>query len=370
MDFFALIIDYLKQPLWLVGWVALFLMYYFRLKRERKAFRVAVNKDCYEGRHFLKKGVLLFIILSSLSLLFGLMLDEKSLLIYQIISVVLVLFAPIGDTSLISLFLSGIVIYSLNYSGWSDLNGLTSSFLAMICLFLSGRLLLLHHPRLRFFSPTIRPGKRGRQVAIYTWREFSVFPLICLLPGDSLHSNLSFWPLFSINGQSFSLVVIPFFIGIACRVAKQSPLVAVEIYQRQTKILLSSTILLTIISLLIQQLTVVACLIVAILSLWQYYQRRALDKKAQAWYVETSDGVRVIAVQSNTPAAKMKIMPGDVILTCNGVKVADETQLYQALQQNAAYCKLKLRNFAGELKIAEGAIYNDSPHELGLILFR
>lgn len=370
MKLLDLIIGYLMQPLWLIGILMIFGNYQFRLRQERKHFRIAVNKDWYEGRHFLKKGIILAVLLSSLSLLVGLLLDPKNLLIYQLVSMVLLLLTPVVETSLIGLFLSASIIYGAKMLGWSFSTGLTASFLGLLCLFLSGRLIMLYHPKLSFFSPRIKQGKRGRQIAAYTWREFSVFPLLILVPGETLHSSLNFWPLFAINGHKFSLMLFPFFIGIACRVAKQAPLSAVKLYRQQTRNLLLTAVGLTIISVIFAQITPFAWLILGIVSVWQFYQRQALDKKAQAWYVQTNDGVRVIAVQSQTPAAKMKIMPGDVILTCNGIKVSDETQLYQALQQNAAYCKLKLKNFEGELKIAEGAIYNDSPHEIGLILFR
>ncbi|MDE7023285.1 MAG: hypothetical protein K2O72_03560, partial [Ligilactobacillus sp.] len=67
--------------------------------------------------------------------------------------------------------------------------------------------------------------------------------------------------------------------------------------------------------------------------------------------------------------AKMKLEVGDIILECNGIKVATGDELYEALQKSPAYCRLKVKNFEGELKLAESAIYADSPHEIGLVLF-
>ncbi len=49
--------------------------------------------------------------------------------------------------------------------------------------------------------------------------------------------------------------------------------------------------------------------------------------------------------------------------------MATGDELYEALQKSPAYCRLKVKNFEGELKLAESAIYADSPHEIGLVLF-
>ena len=85
--------------------------------------------------------------------------------------------------------------------------------------------------------------------------------------------------------------------------------------------------------------------------------------------METDEGIRIISVQPETPAAKMKLQPGDVILTCNNRVVNSEKEFYQALQLNSAYCHVKVRTYEGDLRIAESAIFMDSPHEIGLILF-
>lgn len=78
----------------------------------------------------------------------------------------------------------------------------------------------------------------------------------------------------------------------------------------------------------------------------------------------------MIAVIPDTPAAKMGVQKGDIILDCNDEEVKNESELYAALQKNSAYCHLRIRTFEGDLKITESAIYADGPHEIGLILFQ
>lgn len=110
-------------------------------------------------------------------------------------------------------------------------------------------------------------------------------------------------------------------------------------------------------------------MLLLLLTLVILWFKRKFEQRESNWYVETHDGVRVIAVQPNTPAAKMKIQPGDEILICNGREVHNETEFYAALKTDATFCRFKIRNYAGELKLAQGAIYADSPHEIGLVIF-
>ena len=72
------------QPLWWLGLVMTVVLYSMRLRKERKEFRIAVNKDFYEGRHFIKKGFVFFILGSLLLCGLGVMLPPKLIFIYEI----------------------------------------------------------------------------------------------------------------------------------------------------------------------------------------------------------------------------------------------------------------------------------------------
>lgn len=82
-------------------------------------------------------------------------------------------------------------------------------------------------------------------------------------------------------------------------------------------------------------------------------KQSAFDGKGQFWYVETSDGARVVAVKSGTPAAKMKLVPGDVILECNKVKISNADELYQALQKIQRTVTCWSKRWTGNLKFAK-----------------
>ncbi|WP_439645401.1 PDZ domain-containing protein [Lacticaseibacillus nasuensis] len=87
-------------------------------------------------------------------------------------------------------------------------------------------------------------------------------------------------------------------------------------------------------------------------------------------YISRTDlGVRLIAVQPGTPAAKMHLQAGDIVLTCNGRAVRDAASLYAAIQTQPTYCRLKVQRFDGALELTETAIFQGAPHELGMITF-
>lgn len=59
-------LKYFIQPLLLAAVIAVLIRYFSRVKYERKTFRIAIDRDFYEGRHFLKNALSFFSLLQSL----------------------------------------------------------------------------------------------------------------------------------------------------------------------------------------------------------------------------------------------------------------------------------------------------------------
>lgn len=74
----------------------------------------------------------------------------------------------------------------------------------------------------------------------------------------------------------------------------------------------------------------------------------------------------MIGIQPGTPAAKMDLDVGDVILTVNGIQVTNEDQFYRAISTSPTYCRFKVRDRNDQLKMTESAIFKNSPHEIGV----
>lgn len=366
--------SYLLTPVLWLGILYVIISYNQRINKERKQFRVAINKDFYEGRNFIKYGLFFFVIGSLISMILGLTLPTNSVYIYQILVVLAFLINGFSTTSmLLAMTAAGIlelvVPRFITFFGdvFPEISG--PSWLLLIFISILADYYLTRNMKKHPLSPRIKSGKRGRNIATYLGRETVVFPLLALIPSGTLSSTLNFWPVFNIGNQKFSLILFPIFISTSVKVIKRAKERVIQDKLKNIELLLGLTFVLIVLTKFMSKLFLISLIILTVVSIFFEIKLRKKEKDANSWYVETDEGIRIISVQPETPAAKMKLQPGDVILTCNNRVVNSEEEFYQALQLNSAYCHVKVRTYEGDLRIAESAIFMDSPHEIGLILF-
>ena len=369
-----LIGSYILTPILWLGILYVIISYNQRINKERKQFRVAINKDFYEGRNFIKYGMFFFVMGSLISMILGLTLPTNSVYIYQILIVLAFLINGFSTTSMLLVMTAAgilelVVPRFITFFGdvFPEISG--SSWLLLIFISLLADYYLTRNMKKHPLSPRIKSGKRGRNIATYLGRETVVFPLLALIPSGTLSSTLNFWPVFNIGNQKFSLILFPIFISTSVKVIKRAKERVIQDKLKNTELLLGLTFVLIVLTKFMSKLFLISLIILTVVSIFLEIKLRKKEKNANSWYVETDEGIRIISVQPETPAAKMKLQPGDVILTCNNRVVNSEEEFYQALQLNSAYCHVKVRTYEGDLRIAESAIFMDSPHEIGLILF-
>ena len=369
-----LIGSYLLTPVLWLGILYVIISYNQRINKERKQFRVAINKDFYEGRNFIKYGLFFFLIGSLISMILGLTLPTNSVYIYQILVVLAFLINGFSTTSMLLVMTAAgilelVVPRFITFFGdvFPEISG--PSWLLLIFISILADYYLTRNMKKHPLSPKIKSGKRGRNIATYLGRETVVFPLLALIPSGTLSSTLNFWPVFNIGNQKFSLILFPIFISTSVKVIKRAKERVIQDKLKNIELLLGLTFVLIVLTKFMSKLFLISLIILTVVSIFFEIKLRKKEKDANSWYVETDEGIRIISVQPETPAAKMKLQPGDVILTCNNRVVNSEEEFYQALQLNSAYCHVKVRTYEGDLRIAESAIFMDSPHEIGLILF-
>lgn len=369
-----LIGSYLLTPVLWLGILYVIISYNQRINEERKQFRVAINKDFYEGRNFIKYGLFFFVMGSLISMILGLTLPTNSVYIYQILVVLAFLINGFSTTSMLLVMTAAgilelVVPRFITFFGdvFPEISG--PSWLLLIFISILADYYLTRNMKKHLLSPRIKSGKRGRNIATYLGRETVVFPLLALIPSGTLSSTLNFWPVFNIGNQKFSLILFPIFISTSVKVIKRAKERVIQDKLKNIELLLGLTFVLIVLTKFMSKLFLISLIILTVVSIFFEIKLRKKEKNADSWYVETDEGIRIISVQPETPAAKMKLQPGDVILTCNNRVVNSEEEFYQALQLNSAYCHVKVRTYEGDLRIAESAIFMDSPHEIGLILF-
>lgn len=369
-----LIGSYSLTPVLWLGILYVIISYNQRINKERKQFRVAINKDFYEGRNFIKYGLFFFVMGSLISMILGLTLPTNSVYIYQILVVLAFLINGFSTTSMLLVMTAAgilelVVPRFITFFGdvFPEISG--PSWLLLIFISILADYYLTRNMKKHPLSPRIKSGKRGRNIATYLGRETVVFPLLALIPSGTLSSTLNFWPVFNIGNQKFSLILFPIFISTSVKVIKRAKERVIQDKLKNIELLLGLTFVLIVLTKFMSKLFLISLIILTVVSIFFEIKLRKKEKDADSWYVETDEGIRIISVQPETPATKMKLQPGDVILTCNNRVVNSEEEFYQALQLNSAYCHVKVRTYEGDLRITESAIFMDSPHEIGLILF-
>ena len=363
MEFLKLIGTFLIQPLLWLGIFWTIVSYSLRIRSDRRNFKIALNKDCFEIRHFIKKGILWGIVGSLVSLIIGCYLPMKVIVLYEILAAVAVLCTSRIDLSAVPLYILGILAVLRQ-----------SAILPVILLLLGFNYFvkerLTHGENAIWFTPQIKHNRRKRRLAVYRWSEFTILPLMIYIPGTLMEKLFHFLPLVHFGEVHFGLFILPFFVSSAGQICGEQIETRMQVVQKQNLILAVGAFAFAVVAWLLPHLGILWIMLMLALTVGIHLYHYLQINKNRAQYIEVSEGIRVIAIRPGTPAAKMSLNPGDVILTCNNQPVTNENQFYEALQLDSAYCHLKVKTMSGDLKITEGAIYNDSPYELGIVQFR
>jgi hypothetical protein len=340
-----------------------------RVQRERSQFRMAVLPETVENPRYWLLGLIPAIVLSALLIGFRLTLHPLIVLALGTFSTALAFmpaFMPVllGTTGLIIALVPAKIWLSLNLPQM-PLGSWSTNFAILVgCLAILGALvdkLLPVHNSPKLFN------RHGRTWVQYLIQQRVWLPLIVPMP-VSFAPNLSWWPHLNIGGVQMALTLMPIFLGIGMRHREPE---ATGILRRDTWVLGIVGVLTLALGIMGQTLHLhpgMILLMVAEISVFGWlmcmlarFQRPVLSAAV--------GGVRIVAILPDTPAAKMHLRRGDTILQCNGQDVPTRAALYAATQNLGTFCRLRVRGFDGQIRLAETAIFQGAPHMLGIITF-
>jgi len=377
---------FLLQPLVWLGLIRSILSARQRVNYERRHFRSAIDARYLESRNYFKLGLGLGLGATIIGLGLGVFVSPVWVVIYELLAVLSLVAVPWGLLPVTVFGLSWLIywgfnpnfdqvafqlqahgVLTTNLSSRVIINGLV-----LLALLLAGTAWLLMRPSTQLNSPQIRPDQRGKRIVRYRWHQLAVIPVGVLIPGDWIRTTISWWPVFQVGQQRYSILLLPLLIGASVQVYKQLPRLAWRRLATGYWVLAGISLVGAIVAQLMMLspqwlIGLVGLLVVATWLLLA--QHRYHDQHQQFWYSDTDQGVRVIGLRPKTPADKLNLTIGDVILECNRQPVHTEAQFYAALLQSPTYVHLKVRNRQQELIITETAIYSGAPHELGIVLF-
>lgn len=360
-----LVLSFILSPVTWVGALVAGLGRVLRIRQERRLFGVGIDRHWTGLWAGLIGGVAVSLVLDGMLLAAGALLPKWVWLTVVGLNVVALLLSWFGFSPWF-FAIAGLVTFIP--SAHLALGPWVGAFAVLVAGIWAATALLLHLLNPPIDIPKVVAGKRGAKVAVYRHRQWYWLPLVVPVPGTWFAAP-SWWPTLGIGTHQFALLFVPLVIGAALLTKRQLPQAATLQWRWQY---LGASVL----ALIIAGLTYwrpaaagSAVVMLAVLGVIVGIGNWRATKLGAAAISETSAGVRLVAVQPDTPASKMALQAGDIILTCNHLPVHNEAELYAALQTQPTYCRLKVMRLDGAIRLAETAIFKGAPHELGMITF-
>ena len=219
-----------------------------------------------------------------------------------------------------------------------------------------------------FASPILEKTKRGLPGIAYFSKKLWLLPIVFIIPGNAIDTSFPWWPQFTLGSEQFSVVLFPLVIGFQQMVRRTMPLYLYPKLGRAV-ILLSEIVLIGALAAYFEPLigvVIVGIGMIARLCISIYYKR--LERKDSYVVVRSSRGAMIAAVLPDSPAEKMGLLAGEIIKRVNGQEIHTEDELYEALQINAAHCRLEVLDHRNEIRLTQHVVHGDDHHRIGLLL--
>jgi hypothetical protein len=362
---------------------------------ERKLFGTRLHRPEDVLPRQLGSGLCAGLLLSFLLVLFGVVISPNAIFILWVL---VLLFGLLGVRYL-SFAYAGSVLAVLSLVArhfpapkgdwaewlWTSLQSVhLPSLFVLIALLHLTQAVLLALGKTEDMSPVWTRGKRGKTVGGYQWQPVWFVPLFVvaesgefLLPFwpapftevqavDALYPS---WPLLAMSPELvYGFALLPGLISYSAHVIVSSPRDYLRYSAKWLSIYAMVLLVISVGTMAWEWLSIVALLFAVAGYDALFWVLRYREQRGQPAYVHPAHGLKILAVIPGTPAAKMGLKPGEVVVKVNGCAVRQSGQLYQALSKNKAFCKLEVLNAEGESKFPQCSLYEDDHHQLGLIL--
>ncbi|MEG0471896.1 MAG: PDZ domain-containing protein [Solibacillus sp.] len=386
----AILIEVLKSigrffinPLLYIALFSAIILGYHRVKRERKYFKIRILGGWSELKNMLLAGFILSLMVSLSSIVIGLTVPVEFLILISIVSMIgLLLFNYHLLSPIIVIAVAFVFVAIMYWQDWSfEIGGfefvghnvadglaVTAPILAGVLLMAEG--LLIRRYGAKFASPIVETTKRGFNGIAYYSKKIWVLPVFIIIPGNAFQGILPYWPHFSLGQEQFSLVLFPFVIGFQQLVRKKMPL---YVYPELGRSIIFTGQLLLLVGFTAYFFPILGAIALALgmisRSMIGIYYKRKEDRDTYA-VIRSEKGAMIAAVLPKSPAEKMGLIAGEVIQRVNGQQVFSEHELYEALQINAAHCRLEVIDHNQELRLTQHAVHNEDHHKIGILLVK
>lgn len=369
------------NPLFIIALLVALLIGYFRVKKERRSYRVRILPGITELKRIIAESWVHALLLSALISGVGLVVDSGWLVLFSFISIVCLLTLNFKLTSPVyfvtiafgSLLLLQHFTPSFSFKGWevSQLNLLgpltiTIPIIAGLLLLAEGHLIYKYGGK--HASTYLIETKRGLKAGVFKAKKLWLLPTLFLVPGDMIGAYLPYWPQFTMGESAFTFIPVPVVIGFSQVIRSKFPDVLAP--QIGSAILVVGLVVTAVgvaaIWMPILGWTALIAGTVARIGISIAVSIR--QRNGQFVLAPHSKGLIIIGVLPASPSEKMGLLPGEAIQAVNGQAVMNEKELYQAIQLNAAHCRLQIIDRNGEVRLMQQVLYHHDHHRLGLLV--
>ncbi|MFG6148019.1 PDZ domain-containing protein [Halobacillus sp. B23F22_1] len=364
------------QPLLYWSLLLLFVISIRRMKQERKRFGTRVYDIFTEGRSTWKVSLAAGFFLTVFAIGIGVVLPYYYLLLVAVITIVLSLpfhlklLSPVYTVGLSVLllwllpFLPAGVLPAEMVSVLTSVSLSATAILMSLLLLVEGIFLTQTSSRRTF--PERIVSQRGKKIGQHRVKKLAVIPMVSLFPAGMIEPFAPWWPMFSVGDGSYGFVLFPLLLGYEWVARAQSPKLAAITLGKQTNGLAMLSLLFAAASIFLPVLAIAAVIIAVIGRLFIYTFHKSREK-SKPYFTQDQRGVRILGTIPGSPADEMDLLPGELIVRVNGIPVASVHEFYEALQTNRTLTKVEVRDFRGENRYEQRAMYEGDHHELGLL---
>lgn len=347
-----------------------------RIGRERRQFGFKIFPIVYEVKNTWLPSLIVGTFVSVM--FFGLEVVFPLPMLFLLI-IVIILFSLHMKYSLLSasytIGLSYMLIllspFILQFQTVFDKNLLTNSPLMSIGILLGVMLmfeafLLVSVDRNESFPELIK-SDRGQWIGSHRLKKLSLVPLFLLVPTEQLGSLAKLLPYYPVADEQVSLLLFPMIIGFEIPVRRNLPTVTAKNIGLSLGIIGFVVALMSIASSYVLWLSVLAVLIAILGREFIMFKHKTAENIGQGFFTRKSEGLQVLSVMPATPAERLGILTGEIILKVNDIRVHSVDEFYGALQRSGANYRLEVIDDTGEVRIVQSALYAGEHYKLGLI---
>ncbi|MBP2242022.1 hypothetical protein J2Z40_002595 [Cytobacillus eiseniae] len=349
-----------------------------RVKRERRDFHVRAENAYFELRQLLPLGILIGLGVSLLSIAAGLVIPLEAIALTAVFTVLLSFTTKIRLMA--PAYTVGLAFFATIFAveqKWPLPKFLTTStemeasvfpaIAVLLALLLIGEGILIFRNGRKGSSPKLIKSKRGQNVGAHEVKRLWMVPLFLVIPGDALQSPFEWWPVFTVAGQAYSIILVPFAIGFFQQVQGNLPIDAIKSVGKKV-IWLGVIMTLLSISGFWSPLASIAVVTMAIVGReFITVRQRMMDENQSFYFLKQNQGVMILGIIPESPASLMGLKVGELIVKVNGIPIHDKKGLYEALLKNRAHCKLEVLDTNGQNRFTQRALYEGDHHELGIL---